>query len=178
MEEVWKDIPQFSGYQVSNLGRVRTFNKVTYTERHGRRHWKNRILKYKGNNYQTGYRVDLWKDNKPHTMLVARLVAFTFYEKDINNHELTVNHIDGNRLNNNLNNLELISLKENIQHAFRTGLQTTQKKVLITDKITGTKIYPSSLLEGSLLIRQNKGYLSEKIKRNIFENKRYKWEIL
>ena len=79
MEELWKDIPHYKGYQVSNLGNVRTYNKITYTKKHGLRHWKNRILKYKGETYETGYRVDLWKNGKPHSYLVARLVAFTFY---------------------------------------------------------------------------------------------------
>lgn len=177
MQEKWKNIQNYKGYQVSNLGRVRTNNKVTKTVKHGIRHWKNRVLKYKSNSYQTGYRVDLWKDGKPKSFLVSRLVAFTFYEKDINNHSLTVNHIDGNRFNNNIDNLELISLKENIQHAFRTGLQH-QIKIKIEDKITGTIIYPSSLSEGSKIINQNIGYLSNKIRRNIYENKKYKWELL
>ena len=107
-------------------------------------------------------------------MLVARLVAFTFYSEDINNHELTVNHKDGNRLNNKLENLELITLKENIQHAFRTGLQN-QIKVKIEDKITGTVIFPSSLAEGSKLINKNIGYLSACMKKNKFEDEKYKW---
>ena len=46
-KEIWKDIPNYNGYQVSNLGNVRTYNKITFTERHGERHWKNRILKQK-----------------------------------------------------------------------------------------------------------------------------------
>lgn len=177
MEE-WKDIPNYDGYQVSNYGRIRTYEKTTYTKKHGIRHWENRILKYKGKTYSTGYRVDLWKDGKPKSFLVARLVAFTFFEKDINDKSLTVNHIDGNRFNNYLENLELVSIKENIQHAFRTGLLTTQIKVEIIDKITGTIIYPSSLSEGSHLINQNKGYLSLKMKRGQFENSKYKWRIL
>ncbi len=119
----------------------------------------------------------MWKDGKPNTMLVARLVAFTFLNENIENHNLTVNHKDGNRLNNNLDNLELISLKENIQHAFRTGLQN-QIKVKIEDKITGTIIYPSSLAEGSKLIGKNIGYLSSKIKSNKFENENYKWKLV
>ena len=177
MEEIWKDIPNYSGYQVSNLGRVRTNNKVTHTDKHGDRHWKDRILKFKGKNYKTGYRVDLWKNGKPNSFLVARLVAFTFYNKNIEDHKLTVNNIDGNRLNNNLQNLELITLKENIRHAFRIGLQK-QIKVKIVDKITGTIIYPSSLVEGSKLINKYHEYLSLKIKSNKYENERYKWELL
>lgn len=176
--ETWKDIPDYNGYQASNLGRIRTYQKTTYTKKHGVRHWKDRILKFKGETYSTGYRVDLWKNGKPKSFLVARLVAFTFFEKDINDKTLTVNHIDGNRFNNCLDNLELVSIKENIQHAFRTGLQTTQIKVEIVNKITGTIIYPSSLSEGSHLINQNKGYLSLKIKRGQFENLHYKWRVL
>lgn len=175
MEEIWKDIPGYEGYQVSDFGRVRTHNKTTFTEKHGVRIWKNRILKYKSQNIRTGYRVDLWKNGKPHTMLVARLVAFTFYNQDINNHKLTVNHMDGNRLNNKLSNLELITLKENIQHAFRTGLQH-QIKVKITDKITGTVIYPSSLAEGSKLMGRNPGYLSRKMKEQQYEDNNFFWK--
>lgn len=177
----WKDIPNYEGYQVSNTGLVRTKSKTTYTKKHGVRHWKDRILKYKSTNenaYKTGYRVDLWKDGKPKTMLVARLVAFTFYNEDINNHDLTVNHIDGNRFNNNLDNLELVTLRENIQHEFRTGLYKGQIKVRIIDKTTGTEILPSSLAEGSKIIGFNHGYLSSKIKKNIFEDNSYKWELL
>ena len=178
LNEVWLDIPNFEGYQVSNLGQVRTHNKISSSSIYKIRHWKDRILKYKSKTAKTGYRVDLWKDGKPYTMLVARLVAFTFYGEDINNHNLTVNHIDGNRFNNRLDNLELVTLKKNIQHAFRTRLSSSQIKVKIVDKTTGSIIYSSSLSQGSLIIYQNAGYLSAKIKNNIFENDRYKWELL
>lgn len=178
MLEIWKDIKDYDGYQVSNLGRVRTHNKITYTKKHGIRHWKDRVLKYKGNTYKTGYRVDLWKDGKNRSFLVARLVAFTFFEKDLYDLTLTVNHIDGNRFNNNINNLELISLKENIQHAFRTGLMSTNKKIKIENKITGTLIFASSLSEGSKIIGKGKEYLSAKLSKQIYENDIYKWEYI
>jgi hypothetical protein len=178
MEEIWKDIPDYNGYQVSNLGRVRTYNKVTYTERHGTRGWRNRILKFKGQTYKTGYRVDLWKDGKPHTMLVARLVAFTFYNEDINNHELTVDHIDGNRFNNNLENLELVSLAENIRRGFKNGLYTTQTGVKVYDKKSKKVKEFMSLSKASVAIGKSNCYLSGKIKQNKFENEEYKWEIV
>ena len=76
MEEIWKDIPNYNGYQVSNLGRIRTHNKITFTKKHGLRHWKDRILSFKpftNSNQKSkqgmGYRVDLWKDGKPKTRL-------------------------------------------------------------------------------------------------------------
>ena len=57
-EETWKDIKGYEGiYQASSFGRIRTVEgKTTYTERHGVRHWKSRILKGRGNNPVTGAR--------------------------------------------------------------------------------------------------------------------------
>lgn len=179
MEEIWKDIPNYEGYQVSNLGRVRTYNKITYTKKHGKRHWKDRILKYKcinKNAYKTGYKVDLWKDGKNKTFLVARLVAFTFYNEDINNHKLTVDHIDGNRLNNNLDNLELVSLKENIKRAFENDLMP-QKHTKIINKLTNEEIIFKSMTKASKYINHHHGYISDKINKNIHENEEYKWEL-
>jgi hypothetical protein len=176
--EVWKPIKNYPGYEVSNFGRVRTHNKTSFTKKHGIRHWKDRILKLRGTS-PCGSRIMLWNEKGMREFLVARLTAFTFFNEDINNQKLTVNHKDGNRFNNNLENLELVSLKENIQHGFRTGLyKSTQIKVKITNKITGAVIYPSSLSEGSSMIEKNVGYISGKIKQNKFENEIYRWELL
>ena len=176
-EEVWKDIPQYEGiYQASNLGRIRTCSgKTTYTKRHGIRHWKQRIIKPKGQTYKTGYRVSLWKDGVKKDFLVARIVATTFLGES----NLTVNHIDGNRFNNNVKNLEWCSIKENIQKGFETGLfDNSCKKIEITCKETNeTKVY-RSLAAASVDMKKNKGYLSLKIKRNKYENKEYKWRLL
>lgn len=179
--EIWKDIPNYSGYQVSDLGRVKTKSKITY--KNGiERHWKDRILKQKTSTNKYGrqdYRVELWSNGNHKTFLVARLIAFTFFDKDINNSQLTVNHKDGNSTNNSLNNLEVVSLKENIKHGFRTGLyENIQKKVKIINKENGEVIYSISLCVGSKKINKAKGYLSQQIIRNNFENDKYKWEVL
>ena len=182
MVEIWKDIKDYPGYQVSSLGNVRTYNKITYTKKHGIRHWKDRFLKQKKSKNKYGredYRVELWNKNGHKTFLVARLVAFTFFEEDINNSKLTVNHINRNSLDNNINNLELVDLKDNIQHGFKTGLyKKIMRKVKIIDSRTGLIMYCSSLSEGSRKIGYNSGYLSSKIKANIFKNNNYVWEVL
>ena len=178
--EIWKDIKEYPGYQVSNMGKVRTYNKTTHTQWHGDRKWQNRILQQKcqiKKNGRKDYRVNLWKNGKPHTLLVARLVAFTFNNIPLDS-KLTTNHIDGNSANNNINNLEVISQKENVLHAFRNNLTKTQIKIKIEDKQTGTLIYPSSLNEGNKYINKNHSYLSTKIKENVFENDRYRWELI
>lgn len=134
MEEIWKDIPRYEGYQASNLGRIRTHNKVTYTKKHGNRHWKDRILHFKPSttsNHKSkqgmGYRVDLWKDGKPKTLLVARLIATTFIE-DLINTKMTVNHKNGNRLDNRVENLEWLSRADNIKYGFQNGQYPQSKK--------------------------------------------------
>lgn len=179
--EKWLDIPNYPGYQVSDLGNVRTFNKITY-KNNIKRLWKNRILKQKmsTNKYnRNDYRVDLWNNGKPKTYLVARLVAFTFYNKDINNSKLTINHINGNSLDNRLSNLEIIDIKSNIQHGFKTGLYDSfQKQIKVINKENNSVNYYKNLSNASKYIGKNKGYLSGCIIKNKFENKDYKWELI
>lgn len=129
--EMWKNIPGYEGiYQASSLGRIRSVaGKVTFSERHGTRVWAGRIIKPKNqaNMYRTGYRVTLWKDKQPTDWLVARLVASAFLGVS----EMTVNHKNGDRTNNNIDNLEWLTLADNIRHAFETGLQSTNKTVIM-----------------------------------------------
>jgi hypothetical protein len=174
----WKDIPNFAGYQVSDTGLVRTHNKITHTEKHGDRHWKDRVLKFKNapKAKRNQPRVDLWKDGKPYSFIVARLVAFTFLEVDISNHDLTVNHIDGDWKNNNLSNLELISLADNIRHGFDNGLYTSCNKVKVTNKLTGDVVFCRSQSEGDRIIGRKEGYISAMKKQNKNENEQFKWQ--
>lgn len=169
MEEIWKDIPNYDGYQASNLGRIRTYNKITYTKRHGYRHWKDRILSFKPSttsnqksNQGIGYRVDLWKNGKPKTILVARLIATTFLE-DLIDTDMTVNHKDGNRLNNNVNNLEWLSRSDNIKYGFENG-QYKQTKTILYNEIEKKEF--RSLSQADLFLKRSIGYCCQKLKNN------------
>ena len=80
---------------------------------------KVRVLKQK--HCANGYRsVKLFKDGKHSHLLVHRIVAKTFIPNPDN--KRYVNHIDGNKANNNVNNLEWCTASENLKHAFKTGL--------------------------------------------------------
>ena len=164
MEE-WRDIKGYQGYQVSNLGRIRTHNKISSNERYKTRRWKDRILHFKSHNKKTGYRVDLWKDGKPKSFLVCRLVATTFLD-DLIDTDMTVNHKDGNRFNNNVENLEWLSLKDNIVHAFENDLQTTQQHILITNTKTGAKAKFRSMAQAGRFFEYNNGFISSILKKN------------
>lgn len=175
--EQWLPIPSFENlYEASNLGRIRTINnKVSVNSKGLKRVWKQRILKYKtqnGNEYKIGYRVSLWKNGKCNDYLVARLVASAFITDELNNKELTINHINGNRLDNRIENLEWCTLAENIKKGFETGLYPT-KKIKIINKQTKESIVYRSLRIASKEINKNKSYLSAVLKQGKNENEKY-----
>lgn len=165
MEELWKDIPGYEGiYQASSKGMIRTANgKITSNRRNSKRIWKMRVLKGRGDSYSTGKRVSLWKDGRCKDWLVARLVALTFLGDPPEGY--TVNHIDGNRMNNAVENLEWLSRADNIKHGFRTGLYAkSQKKIRAFDG--ESYLCFDSMSEFDRRIGRKPGYVSEKLKKN------------
>lgn len=116
MIEIWKDIIDKPGYQVSSFGQVKSLDRiVTYFRRKKFLYIpvKGRILKplYDGGKYQM---IQFGRKNKK----IHRLVAEAFLPNPEN--KRTVNHKDGNRSNNHVDNLEWATYSENITHAFRT----------------------------------------------------------
>lgn len=115
----WKRCKNFDVYEVSDEGEVRN-------RRTGRT--MKTFINEKG--YKT---VQLHNNGRPYTKAIHRLVAETFY--DVNYENFEVNHIDGNKLNNNIANLEWCTKQENIAHAYRTGLVPfgNRKRVMILE---------------------------------------------
>lgn len=161
--EIWKDIDNYPGYQVSNLGRVRTYNKTTFTEKHGERHWQDRILKQKLTKLNM-YRVELWNDKGHKTISVHRLVAVAFLGKP-SDEKMTVNHKDGNRTNNCVDNLEWLSLADNIRHGFRNGLYSSSKPIILIDG-SGNEYSFYSQAEACRFLNRSVGYIRNQIKNN------------
>lgn len=171
--EIWKPIPDYEGlYEASNLGRVRSVHKkITYSKLHGKRVWSGRILHPKHGDEKIGYRVDLWKNGEHKTFLVARLVCMSFKGKS----DLTVNHKDGDRLNNNIENLEWLTRADNIRHAFNTGLMP-YPKIEIYNKKTGKRVFVGSKCQGSLYIGKTYTYLCTCFKKGVHENDLFEWK--
>ena len=112
MEEIWKDVPNYEWYQVSNLGNVRSLDRVVNTKGGGKRLIKGIILR-PAIDTSGYYHVVLYSALKKETTRVHKLVAMVFLNHIPNGHTMVVNHIDLDRTNNNLNNLEIITHRDN-----------------------------------------------------------------
>ena len=125
-DEVWKDIEGYEGlYQVSNFGNIKSLARIVHSEKRSDYKIKEKVLKQ--SDTTTGYKkVELHKDNeKRKSFKVHRLVAQAFIPNPENKRE--VNHIDGNKHNNNANNLEWVTSSENKLHAFEMHLNPTKR---------------------------------------------------
>lgn len=169
MSEVWKDIPGYEGlYQASTLGRIRTAEgKTTSSKRFKQRRWKSRVMKGRGENKITGYRVGLWKDGEHKDYLVCRLVALTFLGEPQEGY--TVNHIDGDRHNNKIENLEWLSLGDNIRHGFDTGLYNAMCKPVNLIGPDGCFEF-RSCAEASRFLSRNESYVSRALNNQPKDN--------
>lgn len=120
-DEIWKPIKGYEGlYEISNLGRVKSLDRIVNC---GLKNQKTRIIKgkiLKAHPDKEGYLiVSLTKNQKEMTKRIHKLVAEAFLT--------VVNHIDGNRKNNNIDNLEFCTQQHNIKEAFRLGLAKNKK---------------------------------------------------
>lgn len=156
LAEEWKAVKGYEGlYEVSNTGKVRSIDRVIIRKNGKAMKCKGRELFFTVS--KVGIRstkprasVQLWKNGKAKLIYVHRLVAEAFIPNPENKPQ--VNHIDGNPLNNNVSNLEWMTVLENVTHAFATGLMNTKhrgkpfktRRVLAYNPDTGEEIITDS----------------------------------
>ena len=108
-------------YEVSDTGEVRSVDRVLSVTNQKERLFKGRVLLQTMNKQVQYKQVSLWKENKGTSYYVHRLVAEAFIPNPESKPE--VNHIDGNRQNNHISNLEWVTSGENSLHASKIGLR-------------------------------------------------------
>jgi len=118
--EIWKDIPDYEGYyQASNLGRIRSLDRtVPYRNRY-ERFYKGRIKKVNVRN--KGYKIYTLNINGVYrTFLGSQLVAMAFLGHEPDGHKLVVDHINGDRSDDRVDNLRIVSHRANTSTCFRS----------------------------------------------------------
>jgi len=137
-EEIWKVIPGYSNYEASSWGRIRHL---------GRGNRKTRILTISIT--KAGYiKATVWSpEGRRYTTSAHRLVALAFLDNPEG--KSTVNHKNGCKVDNRLENLEWTTMKENIRHAWMTGLskahpQSEYQKKRLAEVHIGSKRSPDT----------------------------------
>lgn len=140
--EKWREIPQYEGfYEVSNKGRVRSLDRMVKVRAGGLRKHHGRVLK--PGIGKPGYPIcALVKHGKQISKNIHQLVMLAFVGPPPKGKE--INHIDGDKTNNNLENLEYVTSRQNSRHAVRVGLFDPRTQVgedSINAKLTREDVY-------------------------------------
>jgi hypothetical protein len=138
MYEIWKDIPGYEGlYQINNTGIIKSLMRLSIHNRHKTPMvLKEKILKVHLIN--VGYYIARLCDNNDKKFLVHILVAKTFIPNPENKPQ--VNHKNGIKTDNRVENLEWCTRSENLKHSFKIGLKSNKGEKNPNCKLTNYQI--------------------------------------
>ena len=140
--EIWKDIPGYEGYyQASNLGRIKSVERIALIRKKHFGTFKEKILK--GRPDGDGYdKVALYKNTARRDYRIHKLIAITFLGHVPDMMKMVVDHIDEDTKNNNVNNLQLTTNRHNCSKGWKnttskyTGVHYSKKNGKWVTQIT------------------------------------------
>ena len=158
-EEIWKDIKDYEGlYQVSNLGRVKSLKREIIRNKYGRLPVPEKILSLEKTTSSGYKKIWIYKDKKGKEVNVHRLVAEAFLKQEYPNN--IVNHLNGIKTDNRLENLEWTTYSKNGKHSYKVGLSKAHNSKVVIDNETG--IFYDSISEAA----RAKGYFPGTLRAN------------
>lgn len=177
MNEIWKDVEGYEGrYQISSCGRVKSLSRKMWN---GKVWWQSeeKVLtnfkKSKGNDYVY---VNLKKNNKGKKFYIHRLMARAFIDNPLNKKQ--VNHINGIKYDNRLDNLEWVTHQENVDHMWDKKLTTNYGETATNSKLSNKEVIRIFNLKDSDITQTElaKEYgVSIKTIGRIFKGERWGW---
>ncbi len=118
---IWKDVIGYEGlYRICNNGEVKSLDRSIHNPIHGSINIKGRTLKPRVDSYGY-YSLGICKDGRPLKIRLHRLIALNFIPNPEG--KSFINHKNGNKLDNRIENLEWVTPAENNTHSYRTGLR-------------------------------------------------------
>lgn len=146
--EYWVEIDGYPGYHLSNMCRVKSLAKKWFTgANNAQKREKDEVLLVQ-RQLDGYYYVQLRKNNVAKFHRIHRLMALHFIPNiDGKPH---VNHLNGNRGDNRIENLEWCTHSENIKHAYRTKLRGEQKRGALNKLATSVKCCTLDIVFGSM----------------------------
>lgn len=160
--EVWKTIKGYENYQVSNTGLVRSLNykRLGFVK----------VLKFRPT-YKGYIKAPLTKNNITKSIFIHRLVAIAFIPNPQNKEQ--VNHINGIKTDNRVENLEWVTNSENQIHAYKNKLRKisyNQRVLTFEDALEVRKLFSLGFTTNQISDKYNVSY---DVIRNIIKNKTY-----
>ena len=126
-KEIWKDVTNYEGYyQVSNMGNIRSLDRKVFFRDGRERFYKGKIIDgYVNEGYR---RTTLSKDGIARDFKLSQLVAMAFLEHTPNGHTFVVDHKDGDRSNDRVENLRIVTKRDNSTICFRSDRDSLSSK--------------------------------------------------
>lgn len=158
MTEIWKDIPEYEGYyKISNIGNIKAVTREI-KNRWGRISVRQGMLKAPVQNGDGYFTIYLCKNGLRKKFFIHRLVAIAFISNIENKPD--VNHLNGIKTHNHVDNLEWVTKSENTKHAYRMSL-----KIPMRGELNGrVKLTEEKVIE--IKQRYNTGNVSYRILAN------------
>jgi hypothetical protein len=182
VNEVFVGIEGFSGYEVSNYGRVKSVDRVVTDTKGRKKPIKGQLIKGSNNGGEHDYLFVKIRNDKGvlEKRYIHRLVGMAFLANPLNKPQ--INHINGDRQNNEVDNLEYATASENMQHAYDTGLKECkisdeEARWIVLNYLEGDRQYGQTALAKKfnvsrsaiyfILVGKNKAKATEGLRQSV-----------